>query len=277
METPEAKVEAVPPWTTVSSADIQKALDSEVARTLGRRKTKRKIDPDSLPNIREALINVFGDNEELRNEAEETIESENPEEVLAPFLMAEPKWIVRCSVTDNMMSGTWGLKWFVLGSRGYFYYHPEFGIGDESECLPVVGVWEPAKDRSAGLATLKDAYINYWEDFALPPFMGQWARGPSDFLADAVGAILQQTPSLWSDVLDRLRRDIEQDDTSGSLVRILVEQVSCLTKVEQSAASGILTTFLGECDTPVRKLSFTELESRVLVAAFVTRIGMGGF
>ncbi len=236
-----------------------------------------KIDPDSLPSIREALINVFGNDEALKSEAEDTLEGENPEKVLVPFLGAEPQWVVRCSVTDSMTSGNWGLKWFVIGSRGYFYFHPDFGIGDESECLPVVGVWEPAKDRSAGLATLKDAYINYWEDFALPPFMGQWARGPSDFLADAVGAILQQTPSLWSDVLDRLRRDIEEDDTSGSLVRILVEQASILTKVEQSSISNILNEFLAECEIPVRKLGLTELESRVLVAAFVARIGMGGF
>ena len=276
MTTPGAKVEVVPPWTAVSSADIQNALDSKIAQTMGRRRSKRKIDPDSLPSIREALIKVFGEDEALQSEAEETLEGVNPEGVLVPFLGAEPRWVVRCSVTDSMTSRTWGLKCFVLGSRGYFYYHPDFGIGDESECLPIVGKWEPANDRSAGLASLKDAYITYWENFALPPFMGQWARGPSDFLADAVGAILQQTPSLWFDVLDRLHRDTEKD-IKGGLLGFLVEQVSSQTKVEESAVSGILTTFLIGRETSVTKPSLSELESRVLVAAFVTRIGMGGF
>jgi len=176
-----------------------------------------------------------------------------------------------------MMGGAWGLKCFVLDSRGYIYYHPDFGIGDECECLPVVGNWEPANDWSAGLDSLKDAYITYWEDFALPPYMGQWANGPSDFLEDAVGAILRQRPSRWPEVLDRLRRDIREDDTEGGLVRFLVEQVSSQTKVEESAVSGILTSFLTRRETPVRKPSLSELESLVLVAAFVTRIGMGGF
>ena len=277
MKTPKARVEVVPPWTTVSSADIQKALDSGVARTMGRRKSKRRIAPDSLPTIREALINVFRDNEELQSEAEETLEGGNPEEVLAPFLRDEPKWVIRCSVTESMVSSIWGLKCFVLGSRGYFYYHPDFGIGDETECLPIVGIWEPANDWSAGLASLKDSYINYCEDFALPPFMGQWAQGPTDFLADAVETILQRTPSLWPDVLDRLRRDTKDHDTDGGLVRFLVEQVTSQTKAEECTVSGILTHFLTGRETPVMKSSLSELESRVLVAAFVKRIGMGGF
>jgi len=85
---------------------------------------------------------VFGDDEELRAEAEAVLEGEDPETVLAPFLQAETKWIVRCSTTDSMVSGIWGLKGLVLGSRGYLYFHPDFGVGDESgERLPIVGVW----------------------------------------------------------------------------------------------------------------------------------------
>jgi hypothetical protein len=62
MTIPKPKVEVVPPWANVSSVDIQRALDSEIARSISRRKSKRKIAPDSLPSIREALVNVFGDN-----------------------------------------------------------------------------------------------------------------------------------------------------------------------------------------------------------------------
>jgi len=277
MKKPKAKVAAVPPWTAISSADIQRALDSAVARTSGRRKSKRKISPDSLPSIREALVNVFGGNEELRAEAEAAIEDENPETVLAPFLQAEPKWLVRCSVTDSMVSGVWGLKGFILGSRGYLYFHPDFGIGDVSECLPIVGVWEVADDRSARLACWKAAYTTYCKDFALPPFMGQWAQGPSDFLRDAIGAILERTPRLWLDVLNRLRHDTAEDDTDSSVFRFLAEKVSSETGMEKSAVSGVLTTFLTGSKRPTSKLNFGDLESKVLVAAFVARIGMGGF
>ena len=120
----------------------------------------------------------------------------------------------------------------------------------------------------------REGYTTYYMDFGFPPFRGQWARGPSDFLADAVGAILQQRPSRWSDVLDRLRRDSKED---SSLIPFLVEQVSSQTKAQKSAVSGILKTFLNGRKIPVRKLSLSELESRVFVAAYVTRIGMGGF
>jgi len=278
MKTPKAKVEAVPPWTAVSSAEIQRALDSEIAGTVGRRKSKRKISPDSLPSIREALINVFGDDEELRAEAEAVLEDEDPETVLAPFLQAETKWIVRCSTTDSMVSGIWGLKGLVLGSRGYLYFHPDFGVGDESgERLPIVGVWELAGDRSARLACWKDAYTTYCHDFALPPFLGQWAQGPSDLLREAIGAVLKRTPSLWLGVLNRLRQDTAEDDTDGSLIRSLAEKVTSETGMGESAVSGVLRTFLAGSKRRSIKRDFGDLESQILVAAFVARIGMGGF
>lgn len=277
MKTPASKHQVIPPWTTVSSVDIQNALDSRIAQTIGRRKSKRKIALDSLPSIRETLISVFGNDEALQGEAEQTLESMNPEEILIPFLSAEPKWVIRCSVTDSLVSGIWGLKYFVLGSRGYLYYHPDFGIDDPGECLPIVGTWESSPDKSAALATLKDAYIAYWMDFALPPSMGQWARGPRDFLTDAVGVILQQRASRWSDVLDRLRSDTNEDGTKVDLVRFLTKQVSFQTKVAESAVSNILTDFFAERHAPARKINLSELESQVLVSAFVTRIGMGGF
>lgn len=274
MKTAGAKIEVIHPWSTVSSADIQRALDCEIARTIGRRKSKRRIALESLPSIREALIKVFRGKDALQSEAEEKLEDENPETILVPFLGTEPKWIVRCSVSDSMVGGIWGLKSFVLGSRGYSYYHPDFGVGDDRECLPVVGAWEPANDKTAAWASLRGAYLNYWMDFALPPLRGQWARGPSDFLTDAIGEILRQRPSRWSDVLDRLRSDAMEEN---SLVTFLSKQVSNQTQVEESAVSGILTTFLTGRRIPIRKLSLSELESRVIVAAFVTRIAMGGF
>jgi len=53
--------------------------------------------------------------------------------------------------------------------------------------------------------------------------------------------------------------------------------VSSETGMEESAVSGVLTTFLTGSKRPSIKLGFGDLESKVLVAAFVARIGMGGF
>lgn len=267
----------VPPWTRVSSFHVQTAIDLHIAETMGSKESLHKMAYDCLPTIRESLINVFQDDKELRDEAEEALEDEAPEAILGPFLRDEPKWVVRCSTTDGMMGGMWGLKWFVLGSRGYFYYHPDFGIGDESESLPIVGFWEPVSDRAAGLRSLKDAYIAHWRDFALPPSMGQWAQGPNDFLTDVVGTILRNHPSRWSDVLDRLRRDAKENGEIDGFVALLAAQVSNQTKLASKAVLGALTNFLSGPKPPTPKRSFNELEARVLAAAFVTRLGMGGF
>jgi hypothetical protein len=107
--------------------------------------------------------------------------------------------------------------------------------------------------------------------------MGQWAKGQNDFLRDAIGAILKRTPRLWLDVLNRLRQDTAEDDTDGSLIRSLAEEVSSETGMEESAVYGVLTTFLTGSKRPSTKLDFGDLESQILVAAFVARIGMGGF
>jgi len=47
--------------------------------------------------------------------------------------------------------------------------------------------------------------------------------------------------------------------------------------MEEFAVSGVLTTFLAGSKRPSIKLNFGDLESQALVAAFVARIGMGGF
>lgn len=266
--------EAIPPWTEVSPAEVQSALDSVFARIQGMHKSKRKIDADSLPSVREALINVFQDNETLRNDAAQGLVDQNPEAILAWFLDAEPQWIVRCSVTDSMMSGIWGLKYFVLGARGYAYYHPDFGIGDSGECLPIIATWEASDDMTAARTSVVAAYGLYWADFALPPFMGQWAKGSVDLLSEAVGTVLRARSSRWSTVLQRLRRDIKED---RRLLDSLAVRVAEITKQDAREAFAILKHFLTGPRVNVRKLNLTGKEFRALVVAFVEIIGDGGF
>jgi hypothetical protein len=278
MNTSRTKAEPEPPWNTVSSADIQSALDSEIARVMGRRKSKRKIAVDALPSIRKALIDVFKGDEVLENEAEEALEEEgDPEGILDPFLEEEPKWVIRCSVTDSMMSGIWGLKYFHLGSRGYLFHCPAFGEGDDNECLPIVGTWESSNAKNAAISHLWEVYTTYWLDFGLPPFLGQWAQGPVPFLTKAVGAILKENPSRWPGVLDRLRSDLKEDDGEGNLSQFLVEQAAKLTEQEKSAVATILEDFLKGRKASLKIPRPSDREAHVLVAAFIALLARGGF
>lgn len=263
----------VPPWNSLSSADIQGAIDSEITRSRKRR-SKRKVALEPPPSIRQALIDVFKGNEALRKEAEEKLEGQNPELILASFIEVQPKWAVRCSVTESMMSSVWGLKCICFESRGYAYFAPAFGVGDENECLPIVASWEPGNDRNAALAALKKTYLSCWEEFVLPPATGQWAKGSADFLPDAVAAVLDRHPSYWCKVLDRLRRDIEQE---CDLLSALSGRVAEVSNQEGTSVSAILQRFLTDTGAPVEGPELSDVETRVLVAAFVQVISMGGF
>jgi hypothetical protein len=139
--------------------------------------------PKKHVSVQSSLLSVL-DNDQLREAAEEVLESESLEDVFSPFLsktpfLAEnPNWIVECLVTDSMVSGSWGLKAFVLGERGYIYTEPDWGTGDPSEDLPILAAWDPVGVRLAFRTSFLYTYKKYWNRIGLPPSMGQWAVGP---------------------------------------------------------------------------------------------------
>lgn len=65
--------------------------------------------------------------EDRQDEANGILEESSLCDVFRPFLEKEPEWDVVCSVTDSMVSGSWGLKSFIIGDRGYLYYEPVLG------------------------------------------------------------------------------------------------------------------------------------------------------
>jgi len=176
-----------------------------------------------------------------------------------------------------MMSSFWGIKNFNLGSREFLYYIPVLGVGDDNECLPIIGTWERSNDKGAAFRSLFAAYKDYWQDFALPPAMGQWAKGPVPFLVAAIGTILEENPDSWSDVLDRLRANVSEDSGMGDHLTFLVEQVANATEKENLLVATILEKFLNGRKESPPKSTFGDIEARVLVAAFVFSIGKGGF
>jgi hypothetical protein len=144
---------------------------------------------------------------------DEGLEGVDFEEILSRFTDRPPQPVVRCSVSDSMVSGSWGLYEFHLGSSpasatGYLYYRPDWGVGDD-ESLPILGAWEPSDNQSARQACILRVYTREWENRVLPPAMGQWASGDPKLLHEAILRVLSFDPGAWEKVFQRLREGVE--------------------------------------------------------------------
>lgn len=128
------------------------------------------------------------------------------EKLLSRFTKGHIKPVVLCSVTDSMVSGSWGLFEFRLNDRGFIYYRPDWGTGDD-ESLPILGAWEPSHDRQARRACILRTYSREWEGRALPPMMGQWAEGDLDMLQEGIRCVIHAEPNAWKMVIERLRQE----------------------------------------------------------------------
>jgi len=173
-----------------------------------------------------------------------------------------------------MVSGVWGLKSFTIGKRGYLYYMPDMGSGSSSEDLPILSAWEPIEDDEAFRACFVDTYTKTWRYCGLPPFMGQWAKGPCRLMLDAVCAILRETSAEWSTILERLPEPTEQG--KEQFEDVVKETAEC-TAVSRLIVSEILRSRWENRATVMNSQSLTERESHVLVAAFLIQISRRGF
>ena len=178
------------------------------------------------------------------------------------------------SLLGYRQHGKWrvGLKSFTIGGRGYLYYMPDLGSGDDRDDLPILSAWEPIEDDEAFRACFVNTYTKTWNSFGLPPFMGQWAKGPCRFMLDAVCAILRKTSSEWSTILERLPEPTEHGKEQFEDV---VEDTAECTAVPRPMVSEILRSRWENRATVMKNL--TERESRVLVVAFLIQISRGGF
>jgi hypothetical protein len=263
--------ETIYPWTTVSAADIRAKIDSSLTQDLPPPYSENYL------SIRRVLADVF-DDEALQEEANEILDNnDDPMEILRPFLEEEPRWLVRCSVTDSMVSGVWGLMSFTIGGRGYLYHMPNYGEGSPYEYLPILSAWEPIGDAQAFRASFLDAYTKRWDDFCLPPCMGQWAKGPFRFMLDAVCAVLREDSSAWSNILARLYKDDGRTENRKEPWEHVVEETAKRTAISSSVVSDILRAPWKIRPTIMKSPNLAEPESRVLVAAFLVLIGRGGF
>jgi hypothetical protein len=233
------------------------------------------------------LLGVLGSKED-RRAARQVLDCTPADEIFIQFLDGAPKWVVMCEVTDSMVSGTWGLKTFSIGTRSYLYYEPDWGL--EGSKAPIIGAWEPTSCAQAFHQCLLKAYASNWEEFCLPPAMGQWATGPRDIMLDALCAILRKNPQSWSVILNRLEGERRRPsfaqlvEATAEHIALPLNLVSCILQpyeelsaiaggVQRSADGTDITDHarMRETRASVEKAcrNFAEQEARVFLAAFL--------
>ncbi len=269
------KQEKVYPWTMVSAAQIQAQIDRALLQKQVIESTSGRVFlPRRSVSLRSVLLAVLRGSA-LRQEAEKIIDSESSVDIFRPFLNEEPRWLLHCSIKDSMVSGSWGLKYFQLRRRGYLYYEPDWGTGDD-DSLPILGAWEPIENTEAFRACFLDAHTRTWERFGFPPCIGQWATGPFEIMLEAVCAVLQKDSSGWSAIVEQLQKHRGSDQAEFDQ---LVEETARRTELPPLVVSGILRSFLESAGTKslihLRKLP--EREIRVIAGSFLIFIGRGGF
>ena len=198
------------PWKNVSCADVaarmEAALKAERDERLPPGRTFNAVGDLSVRSVLLAAAHAKMPDSGLKEaDLDDNVEIGGFEKLLSRFTKGHIKPVVLCSVTDSMVSGSWGLFEFRLNDRGFIYYRPDWGTGDD-ESLPVVGAWEPSHDRQARRACILRTYSREWEGRALPPAMGQWAEGDLDMLQEAIRWVIRAEPNAWKMVMDRLRQ-----------------------------------------------------------------------
>jgi hypothetical protein len=216
-----------------------------------------------------ALVETMPD-QRSRELAREDLEADSVDlEQLSRFLsdVTNGGWVVRCEVTDSMVSGIWGLAEFTIGNKGYVYYMPDSGIG---EVPRIVAAWSPVDNASARRACILSAYAPLWHQIGLPPLLGQWVEGDPAIMHEAVLAALS-TPEgdrYWDEVLDVIRNDedinIASPPAVGTIAGVFALPPRTLYKV------------LEELSRPAARWSrhggHTSDELRALVAIYLARI-----
>ncbi len=204
------------PWSKTSVTDIIATLDRGLIEDLDADPFGHIFKPSGELSIGSVLL-------ALAPGIEDPFYSETPAEVFSRVAGVSPKAVVWCSVSDSMVSGSWGLVEFRLGSRGYLYYQPDWGVGDD-ESLPILAAWEPAEDRELRRQCLLHVYAREWSERGLPPAMGQWATGQADFLQAAILRVLEEHPKAWQLVFDRLGDCPELREPPSSTIDDVVQR-----------------------------------------------------
>lgn len=162
----------------------------------------------------------------------------------------------------------------MLGERGYIYNEPDWGTGDPDVVLPILAAWDPVGDSLAFRASFFYTYKKYWNRIGLPPCMGQWAKGPFDLMVDAVSSVLRRNRERWSKVLTRVQKRYDLRESQSMSFDAFSSEVQSRTGMPLATVRSILQPVWESTERdPVLDHKVSDEEGRVLVAAFLVRIG----
>lgn len=231
----------------------------------------KRVSVKSLPTIRQILLSFLQHDEKLCETAAEILDNATEDSYLQEILHVEPQWIIECLNTDSLVSGSWGLKHFVLDRTCFIYHSPLFGCGDENEALPILAKWEVSKGRRVARQKFLSAYQLCWQDYGLPPFMGQWAHDPMNVLAAAIKTILDATPKEWSAVRERIHERLASDP---ELLDNLSRKVAKKIQSDSEIIHALVTHFLSFRDVKNFNNHFKENEQEQIIETYVTLLGI---
>jgi hypothetical protein len=265
------------PWQNVSAADVAAAIDRALTRDHHEAPPSGRVFvPVGEVSLRSALLAaVPANDEEMQLAAEDTLDNVGIEETFSRFTGTPPDKVVYCCVSSSMVSGCWGVFEFRLGDRGYLYYHPDWGIGDD-ESLPVLGAWEPAGDPPARRACILSVYAREWHERVLPPAMGEWATGEPELLLEAILRVLDATPQAWEAVFERLQQAPEPREPAAQTV----EEIANLSAAPTELVQHILNLVAARDDQFEEGIGTGASrgeERRIVVALFVHCIARDPF
>jgi hypothetical protein len=262
-------------WKNVTATDLAAAINVALVESQDQELLSgRTFLPVRKISVRSALISAVP--EGARAAAVRALNDELPglEEALAQFTPAPPEPTVSCYVSSSMVSGSWGILEFRLCGRGYLYYRPDFGVGDD-ESLPILGAWEPEDNLAARRACVLKVYEREWNERTLPPAMGEWAVGDPELLQEAILRVLRAHPWAWGSVFERLMEAPEP----GEAAHDTLTQVCKLSGAPASRVRKVLH-FVSDADDHLRhavcRKRPNEEVQRVVVALLVHCLAADG-
>jgi hypothetical protein len=233
--------------------------------------SRKVLFPRKSISIGQALVALVSNKAGRKARATEQLEDHGDMDVFERYLDRPAKWVVKCSVSDSMVSGTWGLVLFHWARRGYLYYQPDSVSG-----LRIVAAWEPVNDPEAWKACFLAAYAREWGESGLPPYLGQWADGPDDLMVEAVVRVLADSNGSWTQVSDTVEEGGGNGLPHGTKLRAVADRAGVPLQVVKRTV-GHLRDGDAAIRTRIRNGDLEVEERRAVVAIFLHCIQGGPF
>ena len=109
---------------------------------------------------------------------------------------------------DSLGGDCWGIDFYTTAGSGYAVNIASEGYGDAAR-YSILGMWRPAEDELARSACVKAAYAAHWNEFYLPPKLGEFARGLQPLWLECLEEVLRQCPWHWETIACQMPHEEE--------------------------------------------------------------------